>query len=184
MVFLKLFVSLCFLIDCHEPLTRSTTSGRCTKPGKYVAEQQAKATVVFCQAVVCKTWLKNVQPPWRERWRDIAETTMCAKDYSEFFQAARFKFQDRASCPIFWYCFWPWFLYLLVFCWQGMWGIQNVPQAWGTGYISSSWFFLQDGIKLERAGRRPASPLLFQHRVSPKAPEGAIYQHPFLLVWS
>lgn len=84
-LFSKQFLSLYFLIDRHEPLTGSITSGRCTKPGEYGAEQKAKATQAFGQAVVCKTWLsKTPNLPGEKGDAMLQKQPWCQGLYSVF----------------------------------------------------------------------------------------------------
>lgn len=166
-VFSKQFLSLYFLIDRHEPLTGSITSGRCTKPSEYGAEQKAKATTAFGQAVVCKTWLsKTPNLPGEKGDAMLQKQPWCQGLYSVF-SGWRVCVSRWRILPLFFLILlWPWFLYLLFSCWQRTLRISECATGLGKG-LHFLWFVLWDGITSERTGRSPASPpSFFQWRTS------------------
>ena len=80
---------------------RQCQPGRCTTPGGYVAEQKAKATTFLPGCGLQNTTPKNVQPSWRERGQDTAETTTVQRILLCFFKLEGLGFKVKNP---FWYC--------------------------------------------------------------------------------
>lgn len=89
---------------CNQPSWTSDQQcwpGKCTKPGGHVAEQKAQASTFLPGCGLQNTALKNVQPSWRERWQDTAETITVQRILLCFFKLEGLGF--KAKNP-FGYC--------------------------------------------------------------------------------
>lgn len=135
--FLKVFLRLCFWIDCllWTSNQKCHPCERCTK----LADTKGKGHYSFLPGCGLQNMtLRNVQSPWKEKWRDIAEITRVQRIILRFFffQAGGFGFQSAESCHVFWDCFGRDSFTFLYLAGGGREEYQNVPQAWGRGSIS------------------------------------------------
>lgn len=97
-------------------------------------QNKRQRPLVFCQAVVCKTWLsKTSSLPGEKKVRDTAETAMGKRMILSFFRLQGWSVKVRNLAIIFWDCFGPGFFTFLFLVDRGHEEFHNVTQAWGKG---------------------------------------------------
>lgn len=133
--FLKVFLRLCFWIDCllWTSNQKCHPCERCTK----LADTKGKGHYSFLPGCGLQNMtLRNAQSPWKEKWQDIAEITRVQRiilRFFFFFSGWRVWVSKCRILSCFLRLLWPWFLYLLVSCWRRTWGLSECATGLGTG---------------------------------------------------